>query len=192
MLSVTNSTSSQLCSSYLVRNSLKDWEHEMSQNKIIHPSLGKNSFIINRLQLGDLIESQPHAYNSNRTSSINEPFNYARSAGNVYLFLISVSLISFFICLVVPLLLIKSNKNSKKIFKGNSSRSSQNNFDNLEEINSLNDGNGANASKKNMSNTNEIECRSENDMGGFMSPKRFAVTNFNDFIIIFIQNKIYF
>ena len=168
--SILDSTKTLICPSFLVKENLNSWKSEISRNKIIHPSHGRHSFIINRLQLGDLVETPTALSDFNKTSA-NE-FDFSKSTGNIYLFLISVSLVNFFICLVIPLLLIKSNRQSKKIIKGFPRL--QNTNDQVEEK-ILNESTNDNKIDIKTNINNEQEYKSENDFGGYWSSKRVTV-----------------
>ena len=153
IISITNTTKFQICPSFLVKNNLNVWKNEILQNKITHYTHDKRSSnSLNRLQPGDMIKD------TNNTSPISS------SISDVYLLLISVSLINFFICLVIPLLLIKSNKQSKKVFKEGTSSSSSDNADELNEYN-VNESTSLNKVE------HKTEKTPDDEFAGFIIPK---------------------
>ena len=164
IISISNMTKFQFCPSFLAKTNLNIWKNEIVLNKITHFTQENPSKSINRLQLGNIVER----------SETNQTYHATSSISDVYLLLISVSLINFFICLVIPLLLIKSNRQSKKIFKEGSSLQTADNVDFINEINES-------------TSLNKTEKITDDEFAGFVAPKPiFMVGKF-----YFVLNKEY-
>jgi hypothetical protein len=174
--SIVNQTRSQMCPSS-IRNSFFNWKNEIFHRKVAYQSSGNLNM--------DMDEpTVPFSFNENKNNKGASPFflheNNNLSANktffsiysfnsklttieDIYLLLISVSLVCFFISLIIPLVLIKSNKQSKKILKSSMSSSSLN----LSEINEL--------KKKQFlistSDLNVVQEASDSSIAGFSTPK---------------------
>lgn len=106
--SIVNSTQRQSCP----RNTFFNWKNEISHRKI--------SLLSNAKKIENLFRNQVTYQSSlfdNQTISAESLLNRQSPIEDIYLLLISVSLIIFFISLSVPLALIKQSKRSDKLFQ---------------------------------------------------------------------------
>jgi hypothetical protein len=143
--SIVNQTRSQVCPAS-IRSSFFNWKNEIFHRKLSTAS--SSSIGISNDEDDSKQTSIEHSHdavtqsmkkthffihdnsitmNPNKTYfSIYNFNNKTTTIEDIYLLLISVALVNFFVSLAIPLILIKSNKQSKKIFKSSISSSSIN------------------------------------------------------------------
>ena len=121
MDSIVNSTKSQICPSFLIKNSFFNWKNEILNRKMLLITTKKPSLNLNRIQLNDVVDhnlkNMDHLNPLNQTSKLESKLSPIE---DIYLLLLSVSMINFFISLIIPLVLIRSNRRSKKLIESSS------------------------------------------------------------------------
>jgi hypothetical protein len=148
--SIVNQTRTQICPAS-IRSSFFNWKNEIFHRKLSTSSSSSIGLIndeddgkpmhsfpmehLNDAVTHPVIVKKTHFFIHDSSMSINPNKTYfsiynfnnkTTTIEDIYLLLISVSLINFFISLITPLILIRSNKQSKKIFKSSLSSSSIN------------------------------------------------------------------
>lgn len=146
--SIVNQTRTQVCPAS-IRSNFFNWKNEIFHRKLStsSSSIGMNNdeddsrsslspvehshdtvtHSVGAKKTHFFIHDSSSPINPNKTYfSIYNFNNKTTTTEDIYLLLISVSLVNFFVSLIVPLILIKSNKQSKKIFKSSLSSSSIN------------------------------------------------------------------
>jgi hypothetical protein len=110
-LESVNTTKFKLCPTQLMTNEFFSWKNEISYRKSGQPNSQSSYYLVS---LQKLFQSYD---NKNQTDSKMRPnYNYI---DDIYLLMISVSLICFFICVLMPLVIIRTNNRFRKIFKLN-------------------------------------------------------------------------
>lgn len=203
MDTIANATRSQICPSLLARNLFFNWKNEMLQRKLALQANARrleSSVMIKPLssvghysamaQQGAAAAADTITPTSISSTVSNAPSNqnYLGSkfspVEDIYLLLISVSLINFFISLVVPLIFIKANTNAKQARVN--SRVVQNLEEKVVTIAALASASTSKTSTPKQSdsarkksaaeNTNEIgEEADESDSGGFMNTNNKSI-----------------
>ncbi len=116
---IQNSTRNQICPSLLAKNLFFNWKNEILHRKItiianakkLENSLFKNSHSESSPHMPDILTIQNNQTVSNSASLVHSKFSPIE---DIYLLLISVSLINFFVSLVVPLIFIKASSGKQK------------------------------------------------------------------------------
>ena len=109
--SVVNATKYKLCPMSLVTNEFFSWK-----NEILYRKSNTLSITTNELQSNSILSLQSifQAFDKKNETEFSSPKspNYS---DDIYLIMISVSMINFFISLIIPLAFIKTNKKFKTI-----------------------------------------------------------------------------
>ena len=125
MDTIANATHTMICPSFLAKNLFFNWKTEILHRKFTLTANAKRiDSTLNLSDDGDSENSAKYSYQmhaldgSSRNQSIHptylsHPTKFS-PIEDIYLLLISVSLINFFVSLVVPLIFIKANSNVKQ------------------------------------------------------------------------------
>ena len=120
--SIVNSTKHKLCPSSLMTNEFFSWKNEIVYRKSTTQTsqTNKNNHLTQTVELttNNLLSLQAlfKPLDKNQTDSNFKIYNYS---DDIYLLMISVSLINFFVSLIIPLAFVKTNKRFRKFTKLN-------------------------------------------------------------------------